>query len=129
MKTLSEETYVKQAEQVIASLVRTDRQGKPSIFLTSSKIRTLLSLISSIYNDVRLIQEDQLTEDTWAKIQYLRVRFVYEFGRDRDVKQFVENAKIMSCIDEIGQSKKNFLLFSKYMEALVAYHKYYGGRD
>ena len=30
---------------------------------------------------------------------------------------------------EIKDSKKLFLLFTKYVEALVAYHKYYGGRD
>ena len=61
------------------------------------------------------------------------MRFVYEVGRDprgyNGVKDFVNKSKIIECIDQIGSDKEKFLLFCKYMEALVAYHKYYGGRD
>ena len=33
----------------------------------------------------------------------------------------------MKCLNEIGNSKEELLLFCNYMESLVAYHKYYGG--
>ena len=36
---------------------------------------------------------------------------------------------IKEILKEIRQSKKNYLLFSKYMEALIAFHKYYGGKE
>ena len=38
-------------------------------------------------------------------------------------------AQILDILKEIKQSKKNYLLFSRYMEALIAFHRYYGGRD
>ena len=47
----------------------------------------------------------------------------------RKVKAFVKQAEILEILKEIRQSKKNYLLFSKYMEALIAFHKYYGGKE
>ena len=41
----------------------------------------------------------------------------------------MKEAEIIDLLKEIGQSKKNYLLFSNYMEALVAFHKFYGGQD
>ena len=69
--------YVDSAETVIQAL-RGNRGG----LLTTSKIRNLLSMISSLYDEVH-----------------------------------------------IGDSKEKFLLFCKYMEALVAYHRFYGGKE
>lgn len=54
---------------------------------------------------------------------------MYECGREPKVKEFVQKAEIIELLKEIGNSKKNYLLFSRYMEALVAFHKYYGGQD
>ena len=54
---------------------------------------------------------------------------MYECGREPKVKEFVKEAEIIELLKEIGQSKKNYLLFSNYMEALVAFHKFYGGQD
>ena len=50
-------------------------------------------------------------------------------GRVPKVKEFVQQAEILEILKEIKQSKKNYLLFSRYMEALIAFHKYYGGRE
>ena len=57
-----------------------------------------------------------------------------KYGLDADsicekVKAFVKQAEILEILKEIRQSKKNYLLFSKYMEALIAFHKYYGGKE
>ena len=72
---------------------------------------------------------EKLNEDISGRIEYLRVRFMYECGREPKVKEFVKEAEIIELLKEIGQSKKNYLLFSNYMEALVAFHKFYGGQD
>ena len=58
-------------------------------------------------------------------IAVLVVGQVYYCGMD----EFVEEADILKCIDEIGNSKSRYLLFNRYMEALIAYHKFYGGKD
>lgn len=54
---------------------------------------------------------------------------MYECGREALVKNFVEEADILPILKEINGSKKNYILFSRYMEALIAFHKYYGGKD
>ena len=59
----------------------------------------------------------------------MKIRFVYEAGREPKVGKLVQEAQILNCIDEIGQQRKNYILFSRYMEALVAYRKFYGKRD
>ena len=126
---LNQENYVDKAEKVIKSLAVPNKMGRIDM-ITTSQIRNLLAMTADIYNEVCLSLDETLSEEILGKIQYLRVRFVYEAGRDpRHMKDFVEKAEILKCLDEIGNSKSRYLLFSNYMEALVAYHKYYGGKD
>ena len=61
-------------------------------------------------------------------MQYLRLRFAYEAGRERSVRDFVNSADIANHLKRI-ETRDDLLLFCRYMEALVAYHKFYGGRD
>lgn len=112
--------YVSRAESVIKTLVQ-DRRYR----LTTSKIRNILTLVSQIYNDVVLWKEEKLSDEITGRILHLKVRMVYEAGRDRDVKTFIEKAQLINEVDKIGSSKESFMNFAKYMEALVAYHRYH----
>ena len=116
--------YVDTAEQVINTL-RENRGG----LLTTSKIRNLLSMISALYDEVRRERAEKLSDEEQSRIQYIRLHFAYEAGRDNKVKDFVTEADIFAHIRDIGDSKERFLLFCKYMEALVAFHRFYGGRE
>ena len=73
--------------------------------------------------------EKELLPDSAAKLGMMRVRTAYEAGRDSAVKNFVEQAKLLQYIKGIGLDREAFLHFAHYMEALVAYHRYYGGKD
>lgn len=126
MQKLDELNYVGQAEKVIQNLGK-DKYG--NLFLTTSKIRNLLGMISDLNNQAIHETGSKLSVELQGGIQYLKMRFAYEAGRERSVKEFVEKANIFDHIDQIGSDRKEFLLFCKYMEALVAYHKFYGGRD
>lgn len=121
------EDYPAQAEQVIKEL-KESKGGKFRQF-TTSKIRNILAKVSEIYNDVTISQNEVLDNDTQRRITYLKVRLVYECGREPIVKDFVEKAGLLDLIDNIGSNKQNFIDFAHYMEALVAYHLYYDGRD
>ena len=128
---INEVNYVDKAERVIKNLAEESKEryrGQVRI-VTTSKLRNLLSMTSDIYNQVLTYSSEKLNEELVGRIEYLRVRFMYEGGRDGEVKKFVERAEILEILKEIGQSKKNYLLFSRYMEALIAFHKYYGGRE
>ncbi|MBE5871470.1 MAG: type III-A CRISPR-associated protein Csm2 [Lachnospiraceae bacterium] len=129
---LDEKTYVDKAEKVILKLSKKKDRNDNPIWITTSKIRNLLAMTADIYNEI-LPLEEILTEELTARIDYLRVRFIYECGRDtgRDkvVKDFVETAEIIEILKEVKNSRARFILFMHYMEALVAYHKFYGGKD
>ena len=45
------------------------------------------------------------------------------------VEDFVNNAKLLATVRNIDDSIIKFENFNRYMEALVAYHKFYGGKD
>ena len=122
---LNKKDYVDKAQKVMDKLQSDRRFG-----LTTTKIRGLLAMTMDIYNEIMPLTEDELSDGINGKINYLKVHVLYEAGRNpRDVKKFVEEAQIKPCIDEIQGSRERYILFSNYMEALVAYFKFNGGRD
>ena len=126
---LEQSTYVARAEKAINECRKIkNRNGKVEM-ITTSQIRNLLAMTADIYNQVMLSMSDTLSEDIKGRIAYLKLRFIYEMGRDDKMKAFAQQAEILKAIDEIGNSKQKFILFNRYMEALVAYHKFYGGKD
>lgn len=119
-----ETDYSKTAEKVIKTLI--EKHGERKI-LTTSKIRNILAMTADIYNDVNDPSEMKggiLSENIQARIRYLKIRIIYESGRENDVKNFVEESCIVDIINSIGDKKANYIRFSRYMEALVAYRKY-----
>ena len=126
---LEQNTYVAKAEKAINECRKvTNSRGKVEM-ITTSQIRNLLAMTADIYNQVMLSMNDVLSEEITGRIAYLKIRFIYEMGRDSKMQPFAQQAEILKAIDEIGNSKQKYILFSRYMEALVAYHKFYGGKD
>ena len=126
---LTKENYVDHAEHVMKEIKKACDNDKKIPKLTTSKIRNLLSMTSDLYNDARHIVGDKLDSDMISRIQYLKMHYVYEAGRERAVKNFIDQAELLQVINEIASSKENLILFCHYMEALVAYHRFYGGQD
>ena len=132
-----DENYVDSAKEVIESLRVKDKKtgeyiyinGKYKINLTTSKIRNILSMVSDLYNDTQRFREEKLDDKLYMRTQYLKMRMAYEAGRDNDVDDFIKKAELMEKIGKIGRSKEKLLNFCYYMEALVAYHKFYGGKE
>lgn len=135
MKHINKVNYVDNAEEAIKSLIETDRNGNKVIKLTTSKIRNILMMVTDLYNEAIRCKEEQLSSDIASRVKYMKMRLVYEIGRDiadrgkAGVEDFAKKAKLLEIIDSIGYSREDLILFCKYMEALVAYHKYYGGKD
>lgn len=124
---INKQNYVDEAERVIIGLKEADRNGR--LALTTSKIRNILSMVSELYTDAQHSREDKLDADMVSRVQYLKMRIAYEAGRERSVKNFVLAASLLDYAGEIGSSRQNLILFCNYMEALVAYHRFYGGHD
>lgn len=127
---INEQNYVDVAEQVIKTLKdKKDQRGRAISVVSTSKLRNLLAMTADIYNEVMNQTEDRLNAGICSRIEYLRVRFLYEAGREPSVKNLVNEAKIIDVMKGINGSKKNYILFNRYMEALVAFRKYYVEKD
>lgn len=110
---------------------------------STSSIRNILALINNVSMKVANCQESKLPQDIINDISYLKVRIAYSYGRDRSsfnprssrtyenqckLAVFIDETRLLElllCID----TKQKYEIFAKYVEALIAYHKYYGGRD
>ena len=128
---LDENNYVDLAEDAITKLeaMTNPRTGRKIPMATTSKIRNLLAMTAELYNDVQNSSGELLSNDIKGRSNYLKIRMVYEAGREPAVKNLVETAELLQHLDEIRGNRKQFILFSRYMEALVAYHRYYGEKD
>lgn len=127
---INEENYVAKAESVILKLSKqVDKQGKVVAMVTNSKIRNLLSMSADIYNQVLDCKEDKLPQELNGRIEYLRVRYIYEAGREPRVKDLVIQGELLEIMKEIQDSKKNYILYYHYMEALVAFKRFWNKND
>ena len=130
------ENIVAEAERIMKSLAYKDKNGNYRIDLTTSQIRKFLTAVNRTANKVEIYrsqnpQAKSLPEDMVGEIQYLQVQLVYQAGRERSVKEFIDkdHANLIARIKAIGNSFEKFEEFCRYVEALVAYHKFYGGKD
>lgn len=138
---ITEENYLDHAEQVIKEL------QAENAMITTSQIRNILVNISDIFNVVqRTKQSGDLPSEVRSKIRELTMHCYYAAGREVKVKKFFlrsslfmnlkgileasseANKEIPENLRKIGE-KERFLLLHKYMESLVAFHRFYGGKD
>ena len=126
------------AEKVIQGLVYTDNRGREKIDLTTGQIRKVLTAINALTNKITVYAAqnetvEELPENLAAEVRYLKVKIAYQVGRDKargnPVKNFVDRAELFKRIDAVGTNIQRYEEFARFVEALVAYHKYYGGRD
>lgn len=120
-RTLDENNYADFANSIMGG-----KEGRLQFqHLTSSKLRGIYGYITNVYTRVDAPEEFQKYR---SEIQYLKVRMAYESGRDRDLKEFIEASYLLRALDEI-KDYDQFRLYCRYAESLVAYFKFYGGRD
>lgn len=111
--------YVDEAKDAIERINQLD-----SSQVTITKLRNLQGMSAAIQTEVKRHRDEKLPENIKDRIEYLRLRFIYEAGRTKSVKTFVKEAKILEKIEAIDGNKQEFLYFSRYMEALIAWYMY-----
>ena len=112
MAILTDENYVDKAERAISLL---EKDNKGNYLLTTSQIRNLLSLCSSLYDR---------SKERKSGRNSVRVNRQTFFP----VKDLVEKGQILEALKEV-KDRETLQRFCRYMEALVAYFKFYGGKD
>ena len=141
---MSDVDVISQAESVIKSLLHKDKYGNDVLDLKTNQIRKFLSAVNAVSNKVSVFKaanpnEKELSANIADEIRYLQVMLVYQIGREKadhkyrnkigPIEEFENEAGLIKTIKSIGTNIEAFENFARYMESLVAYHKYYGGRD
>ena len=122
------------AQEVMKKLSAVKDRGNPSM-VTTSQIRRFLTAVNTVTGKVEQYQNEtgdlgKLSADLAAQVKFLKVKLAYQIGRQgRFVADFAKEADLMAAIDSIGDDVKKYEEFARYVEALVAFHKYYGGKD
>ena len=69
-----------------------------------------------------------MRDELAAQVKYLKVKLAYQ-GRVDSVKKFAKKAELARRIDAIGCDRRKYQDFAHFVEALVAYHRFYGGQE
>ncbi len=93
--------------------------------LTTSKLRSIYGMITNIYSKINTCDS---FKEYLSDLQHLKVKMAYECGRDDVVKDFIKGTFLMAAIDYI-KDYDQFILYCRYAESLVAYFKFYGGKE
>lgn len=121
-------TFAKIAEAIIAPLDKASRKRAFAFSrLSMSKLRGIYSLITNIHARVNMPED---LNACMSDLQYIKVKMAYESGRERnrDVKEFISQTFLMVLLDQI-ETYEQFVLYCRYAESLVAYFKFYGGKE
>lgn len=105
------------------------QRGRGSEFVVkTNQIRNVFGHITSIRTEYRISKE--FTDNIERELILLKPKLAYAAGRNRDVKQFQEF--MFRIIDGVMNSKNKVLALENFfsiIESVVAYHKFYGGKD
>lgn len=127
------EDYVNQAQQVMSRIAKDG--------LTTSQLRLFLSAVNAVNGKVEQYKNrtegadpTKLSPELAMQVKFLKVKLAYQIGRAESkrgnpIKDFEREAQLMRRIDAIGDDIRKYEDFASYMEALVAFHKFYGGKD
>ena len=104
---INEKNYVDKAEKVISDLAEESKvknRGRVNI-VTTSKLRNLLAMTADIYNQVLLYPSERLDDELLGRIEYLRVRVMYECGRDNEHKD-VYKRQVLRTLPGLCREKR-----------------------
>ena len=129
---LDEANYVAIADSAVKKLEKEKDQYQHEHYkLSTSKIRNILAMTSEILNKVNSNRGKDpalAMKEIMPDLNYLRIRLVYESGREHAVKDLEKKSHLLDHLKDI-KTLDGCELFCHYMEALVAYHRFNGGAD
>jgi CRISPR-associated protein Csm2 len=104
--------------------------------VTTSQIRNIFGTVRMIEQEVQALAEsDPLPISVQRSLQMLRPKLAYQYGRvqgnDDNPKKVAMGALVTilsEAISLVGSSVPNFRNFMDFFEAILAYHRYAGGK-
>lgn len=129
--------YIDQAEELVVTRIPTGYKTS----LTTTKLRKFLNYIIDIYNQEVLRADKELTKESIQNLQLAQMRMLYEAGRDKDsvkkqnrdttymIEDFLRDFKLINYLKDIEGNREKFLDYTHYLEAIVAFFKFYIGKE
>lgn len=122
-------------ELVEKNLKADQRTGERKSAVSTSQLRKVLSaaniLQNNLYKDTN--ESDQLSPEFASQVKYLKARLAYQIGRARENRNTQDSIPVLDAlmkeVDAVGNDRKKFDDFGRLIESVVAYHKYYGGKE
>lgn len=119
------------------------RDNTQSPALNTAKLRNFLNEVVTISNKVEILKAkrvqikdeakaNELPEELQNAIEFLDIKLMYQVGRDGKrsaLQKFYSDGNMAKRIADAKQGIKEYKRFADLMEAVVALHKYHGGRD
>ena len=137
------DNYVDRADKVMRALSEEAQKSYGSKMVTTSQIRKFLTAVNRVNGKIDQFKNGnkssasgRIPEDIQMDIKFVKVKLAYQIGRAdsgrnraNPVKEFADKSGLIGEIDKIGDSLERYENFARYVEALVAFHKFYGGKD
>ncbi len=137
------DNYVDRADKVMRALSEEAQKSNGSKMVTTSQVRKFLTAVNRVNGKIDQFKNGnkssasgRIPEDLQMEIKFLKVKLAYQIGRAdsgryraNPVKEFADKSGLIGEIDKIGDSLERYENFARYVEALVAFHKFYGGKD
>jgi CRISPR-associated protein Csm2 len=104
--------------------------------VTTSQIRNIFGTVRTIEQDVKTLEDDQqLPIQVQRDLQMLRPKLAYQYGRVQGREDDPQKAAmgaltgiLSEAIALVGSDVRRFRNFMDFFEAILAYHRRYGGR-
>ncbi|WP_298814722.1 type III-A CRISPR-associated protein Csm2 [Chloroflexus sp.] len=126
-----ERIIIEDSPEAINLLVKAaDKLGKylKDEKLTTSQIRTIFGEVRSIEQEVPTSAQE-LPLAAQRRLLMLKPKMAYQVGRFNNNQALRELADTLSeAIDLVGNDARRFRVFVDLFEAILAYHRRYGGR-
>ena len=137
------DNYVDRADKVMRALSEEAQKNYGCKMVTTSQIRKFLTAVNRVNGKIDQFKNGNkssasgtIPEDLQMEIKFLKVKLAYQIGRaanernkSNPVKDFADRSGLFAEIDSIGNNLERYENFARYVEALVAFHKFYGGKD
>jgi CRISPR-associated protein Csm2 len=135
---MAQEDQVDKAEKIMKNLSRNRHM------VTTGQIRKFLTAVNSVSGKIDMYRNQHAGENVQtmpvelqAEVKYLKVKLAYQIGRARPkrqgdvnpVEELAKEAGLMERIDNVKNDMAKYDEFARFIEALVAFHKFYGGKD
>ena len=99
--------------------------------IKTNQIRNFFAHINTIRNEFKNLKLNKSSFDQLdSSLILVKPKLAYAKGRNKEVEPF--QILMFETIDKVVKSKnkeKAYTNFFEFVEAIVAYHKYYGGRE